>query len=126
VLQQVRPRPVQHSGAAAGDAGRVAAGLDAVAASLEAVQAYPGVGDERVEDADRVGAATHARGDGVGQATGHIEALLPRLDADPANEVAHHHRERVRTCRGAQQVVGGVDVGDPVAQRLVDGVLEGT
>ena len=33
--------------------------------------------------------------------------------------------ERVRTGRGAEDVVGGLDVGDPVAVGLVDGVLEG-
>ena len=35
-----------------------------------------------------------------------------------------HQRERVRPGDRAEQVVGGVDVGDPVAHRLVDRVLE--
>src|SRR5699024_8912165 len=33
--------------------------------------------------------------------------------------------EGVWTCHGAEQVVGAVDVGDPVTEGLVDGVLEG-
>lgn len=33
---------------------------------------------------------------------------------------------KVRAYHGAEQVVGAVHVGDPVAERLVDGVLEGT
>ena len=49
----------------------------------------------------------------------------PRLVADDPLEVAHHVRERVRTGDGAEDVVGVLDVGDPVAHRLVDGVLEG-
>ena len=43
----------------------------------------------------------------------------------PRREVADHARERVRPGRGAEEVGRVVDAGDPVAQRLVDGVLEG-
>ena len=43
----------------------------------------------------------------------------------PAGEVADHARERVRAGGGAEQVRRVVDGGDPVAERLVDGVLEG-
>ncbi len=96
------------------------------AAGFEAVEAYPLVGDEGVEDADGVGAAADAGADRVRQLAGQLQALLPRLDADPPGEVAHHGRERVRAGDRTEQVVGGLDVGDPVAQRLVDGVLEGT
>ena len=42
-----------------------------------------------------------------------------------AGEVADHARERVRAGGGAEEVRRVVDAGDPVAQRLVDGVLEG-
>ena len=47
-----------------------------------------------------------------------------RLVADAAAEVADHARERVRPGGGAEEVGGVVDAGDPVAQRLVDRVLE--
>ena len=39
-------------------------------------------------------------------------------------QVAHHARERVRAGRRAEEVGGVVDTGHPVAQRLVDRVLE--
>ena len=39
-------------------------------------------------------------------------------------QVAHHHRERMRTGRGTEAVVRVVRVGHPVAQRLVDRVLQ--
>jgi hypothetical protein len=81
--------------------------------------------DEGVERADRVGAATHARRDRVRQRAGELEDLRAGLDADDAGEVADHRGERVRTRGGAEQVVGVLDIGDPVADRLVDGVLEG-
>ena len=99
-------------------------GVGALAGRLAADQSHPGVRDELVEDAHRVGAAADARDDRVGQPPGAVEHLLPGLDADDPVEVADHHREGVRTGDGPEQVVGGVDVGDPVAEGLVDGVLE--
>ena len=60
----------------------------------------------------------------VGQPADEVEHLLARLDADDAVEVADHLGERVRAGHGAEDVVRRRDVGDPVAQRLVDGVLE--
>ncbi len=53
-----------------------------------------------------------------------VEHLGASLVADAACQVAHHARERVRSCGGAEQVGRRVDAGDPVAQRLVDRVLQ--
>ena len=50
--------------------------------------------------------------------------LRPRLVADDAVEIADHHGIGMRTEGGAQEIVRGPHVGDPVAQRLVDGVLQ--
>ena len=47
-----------------------------------------------------------------------------RLVADHRLEVAHHLRIGVRPGGGADQVVGVLDIGHPVAQRLVHGVLQ--
>jgi hypothetical protein len=99
--------------------------VDAVAAGLEAVQRDAGVGDEGVEDADRVGPAADAGAHRVRQPPGQVQALLAGLDADAAGEVAHHGRERMRPGDRADEVVRAVHIGHPVAQRLVDGVLEG-
>ena len=48
-----------------------------------------------------------------------------RLAADHGLEVANHHRIGVRTEDRTENVVGRSDIGDPVAERLVDGVLQG-
>ena len=47
------------------------------------------------------------------------------LVADDPLEVAHERGVRMRADRRPEHVVGGRDVRDPVAHRLVDGVLEG-
>ena len=52
------------------------------------------------------------------------EQLGRGLVADPALEVAHDRRVRVRAHGRTQHVVGRLDVGHPVAHRLVDRVLE--
>ena len=53
-----------------------------------------------------------------------LEHLLAGLVADDPLVLAHHQRERVRPGDRAEHVVRRVDVGDPVAHRLVDRVLE--
>ena len=77
-----------------------------------------------MEDADGVGAAADAGDDRVGQAAFHLHDLLARLVADHRLEVAHHLRIGVRAGGRADQVVRVLDVGHPVAERLVHGVLE--
>lgn len=88
-------------------------------------EAHVGVGDEGVEEADGVRAAADAGHGRVGQASGALQDLAAGLDADDAVEVADHRREGVGSRDGPEEVVRAVDVGDPVAERLVDGVLEG-
>lgn len=103
----------------------VLTGLDAVARGLAADETHTGVRDEGVEEPDGVGAAADARDGGVRKSAGALQDLPPGLDPDHPVEVADHGREGVRTRDGAEEVVGVVDVGDPVPERLVDGVLEG-
>ena len=59
-----------------------------------------------------------------GQPALDVAQLGRGLVADPALEVADDRGVRVRAHRRAEDVVGRLDVGDPVAHRLVDGVLE--
>ena len=57
-------------------------------------------------------------------AADHLGHLREALGADHALEVAHEHRVRVRARDAADDVVGGAHVRDPVAQRLVERVLQ--
>ena len=125
VLEHERAGAVQHAALAGVDGRGVPAGLEAVAAGLEAVDRDVRVVEERGEQADRVRAAADAGGDRVRQPAVLLEALGARLVADAAAEVADHARERVRAGGGAEEVRRVVDARDPVAQRLVDRVLEG-
>ena len=95
-----------------------------LAAGLDADQPDVAIVDERVEDAHRVAAAADAGDDRVGQPAGQLEDLRARLAADHRLELAHHQRIRMRPEHRSEQVVGVGDVGDPVAHRLVDRVLQ--
>ena len=53
-----------------------------------------------------------------------FEHLRARLAADDRVEIAHHHRVRMRSGDGADDVERVVDVGDPVAHRFVERVLQ--
>ena len=77
-----------------------------------------------MEQPHRVGAAADAGDRRVGQpALGFLQLLLG-LFADHRLEVAHHHRIGMRTGDRADEVVGVLDIGDPVAHRLVHRVLQ--
>ena len=100
------------------------AGLHATPGRLDSVDPHALVGEERVEEADGVRAAADAGDQRIGQPALGLQYLPARLDADHRLEVAHHGRIGVRTDDRPDDVVGVFDVGDPVAQRLVGGVLE--
>ena len=125
VLQHERARALQHAGAATGKPCRVASRRDALSTGLDANQPDVAVVEERIEDADGIAAAANARHDHVRQPTRLLEDLRARFPADDRLELADHQRIRMRSERGAEQVVGVADVGDPVAHRLVDRVLQG-
>ena len=88
------------------------------------ISAHVLVVEEGVEDAHRVRAAADAGDDRVRKAPGEVEHLLARLLADDLLQVADHGRERMRSRDRPEDVVGVLDVGDPVAHRVVDRVLE--
>src|SRR5699024_4494949 len=124
VLEDEGARAVEDPGAACGDGGRGAGGLHSLSPGLEAVQGHGLVGDEGGEDRYGVGSATHARGDGVGQPSGAFQDLFSGLGPDDVVQIAYQFWEGVWTGHGTEQVVGAVDVGDPVTEGLVDGRSE--
>ena len=78
-----------------------------------------------MEQAHRVRAAADAGDQRVRQAALLGHDLRAHLVADHRLEVAHHGRIGMRPGDAADQVEGVVDIGDPVAQGLVHGVLQG-
>ena len=78
-----------------------------------------------MEQADGVRAAADRGDEGIRQAALGRHHLLAGLAADDALEVAHHRRIGMRAGDRADAVEGVLDVGHPVAERLVHGVLEG-
>ena len=102
----------------------MAGGVQALTGRLNPDELDPGVIDELGEHADRVGAAAHAGDDRVRQPPRQAQDLGAGLPGDDPVVLAHDRGEGVRPGRRAQQVVGVGEGGRPVAQRLVDGVLE--
>src|SRR5579885_3384666 len=127
VLQNVTERPLQDAGAAPArrvEPRRVLAELRARAPGFDADHSDAFVAEERVKQTNRIRAAADARDERVRQATFRVENLRARLSPDDALERANHERVRVRAERAAEQVVRVRDVRHPVAQGLVDRVLE--
>ena len=100
-------------------------GLETVAGRLDADDAHLRVVQEGVEQAHGVGAAADAGDQAVGHAALGLDHLLARLVSDHRLEVAHHGGIGMGPGHRADDVEGRLDVGHPVAQRLVHGVLEG-
>ncbi len=115
---------MQDAGAALAERGAVTIGVEALAGRLDADQLDLRVVDERGEDADRVGAAADAGDHPRRQGALGGERLLARLVADHPLQVADQGREGRRADRRADHVVGRLDVGDPVADRGADRLLE--
>ena len=123
VLEEQRTRAVQHTGHPAAHRRAVLAGLQAVSTRFHAHQPRRSV-EETGERADRVRPSADARDDEVGIGAEDRAALFARFVAHDPLELAHHPRIRMRADDGPDAVVRGLDGGDPVAQRVVDRVLQ--
>src|SRR5207245_9177166 len=96
VLQQVAETAVEHARPAGAKCRGVPVGGDALASRLDADQLHLLIVEKGGEDADRIGAATHARDDGVWQPPSTLQYLGARLAADDGLEVAHQTRKGIR------------------------------
>src|SRR5665213_4611451 len=124
ILQHVREGSLQHARKPALKAGRVLAKRSAATAGVHADKADLAVGNEFVECADGVRSATYTGDDNRWQLAFLLQNLLLHLNADAAMEVAHHGGVGMRAESAAEEIVGGTDVGDPVAHGLADGVFQ--
>jgi hypothetical protein len=112
-----RAGAMQDAGAAGGQARR-AGGLDPDQPDVTVLE-------EAGEDPDGIGAPADARYDGVGQPVLRGEQLLARLAADDRLKFLDDRGVGMRAYAGADQVVRRLNVGDPVADGLARGLLEG-
>ena len=124
VLEEVAQRAVQHSGLAGGEGGAVMARGDPFAGSLDPDETDTAVVEEAAEHPHRIGATADAGHHRGREPPLPREQLLARFAADDRLEVAHHPGIGIGSDHRADDVMGGRDVGDPVAERLVGGVLE--
>ena len=125
ILEEEGRGAVEDAGRTAQDRRAMFVPVEPLAGGFDPDQADPLVGDEIGEDADRIRPAADAGDDRVGQAALDLEDLLARFLADHALKFADHQREGVRPGGGAEDIVGVGEAGGPVAQCLVDRVLEG-
>ena len=84
----------------------MAAGFDAGTGGLDPVDGDFGIIQERMEQADGVGAAADAGDQRVGQATVVAQHLLARLAANDCLEFAHHQRVGMRAGHRTDHVEG--------------------
>mmetsp|Transcript_15479 Transcript_15479/g.33550 ORF Transcript_15479/g.33550 Transcript_15479/m.33550 type:complete len:670 (+) Transcript_15479:577-2586(+) len=141
-LEKVRSGAVEDARGACGQSRRVGllgvgirGGVCHSATSLHTVDLHVLVLEEGGEGSDGIGAAADASDERVGQLAravgegwvdvGLVEHLRPGLVSDHGLQLADDVGEGVRPDGGADDVVGGPDVGDPVLHGLVDGVLQG-
>src|SRR6267143_4560900 len=94
------------------------------AASFNADHPHISILEKGMEQADGVAAAADARDEQVRQALFAFENLAARFNADDALKIAYHHRVRVRAQHGAQYIMCGAHVRDPIAHRFVDRFFE--
>ncbi len=103
----------------------VQAAIESLATGLDSHQLYR-ILHESGKQPHGVGAAADTGIDAFRQATLASENLFARLGADDGLEPGDHFRKRMRAAGSAEYIMGGVHIGYPVAERLVDSVLEGT
>ena len=123
VLQQVGPIAMQHAGTSGRQRGRVPACGKTGTTRFAPDQAHVRVADVRVENPHRVGAAAHARENRIGLPADQLGQLGETFATNHGIEVAHHHRVRMRACYGTDDVKRVLDIGHPVAHRLVERVF---
>ena len=125
VLHDRRVRAVQHPGKPAGGQRRaVAPALEALPGRLDPDELDLGIVHERREHPDRVRSASDAGDDPLGQAPGLLQHLRPRLVADHPLQIPDERRIRRRSDARPDDVVRGLDVRDPVADRRRHGLLQ--
>ena len=99
--------------------------VEALAGRLHPDQRDVSIGHEVAEHADGVRSAPDTGDDRVREPPLHLQHLRAGLAADDALKLPDHRREGMRAGGRAEEIVRVGKAGGPVAERLVDGVLQG-
>ena len=125
ILQNIGICSLQYSRQASAKTGCMIAQPSATASCLNPDQPDFFVADKLMEDTNSIRATADAGNYGGGQAAFSFQNLCPCLVADHGMEIAHHGGIRMCAQNASKQIMRGADIGDPVAHRFIDGVLEG-
>jgi len=125
VLQQVHVAAVKHTPGAQSQGGGMAGCVDSVPRRLHADQSHLPVFQKLVEQPDGVAASIDAGHAKIRQASLLVEDLTFRLPADHPLEIPHDRGVGMGSHGGAEDVVGALQIRDPITEGLVDGVFEG-
>src|SRR5579862_1379516 len=98
----------------------------AATAGLDTDQSYALVIDKRMKHPDGIAASADAGEDRIREPVLVFQNLPARLLADDAMEIANHHGIGMRTERRSKQVMRRLDIRDPIAHSLANGVLQGS
>src|SRR5262249_9595868 len=124
VLQNVGISSLQYSWQSAMKSSRMFAQLFSATTGFATDQLDLLLADELVKNSNRVRSTAYAGYDRRRQLAFGFHDLCPRLAANYGVKVAHHGRIRMCPQDTPQQIMRGPHVGDPVAHRLVDRVLQ--
>ena len=125
ILEEVAVGTVEDARPARLERRRVLPRLDAAAGGLDAEQLHVLVIEEGGEDADGVAPPAHAGDHRVGQRPPPLERLAARLVTDHPLKALDQGRIRVRAHHRPDHVMSVMDIGDPISDGLVGGVLQG-
>ena len=78
-----------------------------------------------VKNADGIRAATHTGNNAMRDASVLFQTLRPRLCANDRLQLAHHEGIGMRSRHRADDIKCILHIGDPVAQCLIESILEG-
>src|SRR5208283_449788 len=124
ILQHIRVSSLQNARRPAAKARSMFAQSRAAPTGFDSNQRDFLVFKKVVEDADRVRPSPNASNNGRGKFAFRFANLGAGFASNDAMKVAHHGRIGMRSKHAAKQVMGGANVGDPVAHGFVDRVFE--
>jgi hypothetical protein len=125
ILQQIGTRAMQHARRALRDRGGMTQRIHALACRFDAVDIHTSIVKERMKHADGVRAAADTGDNQIRQFPFLSQHLRAGFIADDSLKVAHQGRIGMRTYHRADDVECVLDIGDPIAQRLVRSVFQG-